>query len=89
MIKHTHEAPAISMMEFKRLLEVLRKKYAELDALVKSPDRRTPARAKKMRRLIGEIDETIWRAQLDYRPMGQQCRAQLAELESALNGSNN
>jgi hypothetical protein len=89
MIEHTHEAPPISMMEFKRLLKVMEKKYAELDALVKSPDRRTPARVEKMRRLIGEIDETIWRAQLDYQPLGKQCRAQLAELEAALNGSNN
>lgn len=89
MIEHTHEAPPISMVEFERLLKVLRKKYAELEALVNSPDRRTPARVEKMRRLIEEIDETIWRAQLDYRPAGKQCRAQLAELESELNGSNN
>ncbi len=89
MIEHTQEAPAISVMEFKRLLKVMRKKYAELDALAKAPDRREPADMQVMRRLIEEIDETIWRSQLDYQPEGKQCRAQLAELESALNASNN
>jgi len=89
MIEHTHEAPAISVMEFKRLLEVLRKNFAELDALLKSPDCRELAQMRKMRRLLEETDETIWRAQLDWRPEGKRCRAQLAALESALNAPNN
>jgi len=77
------------MMEYKRLLKVLHKKFAELDALMKSPNSRGKAHMKKMRRLVNELDEIIWRAQLDYQPAGKQFRAQLAELESVLNASNN
>jgi hypothetical protein len=47
MIERTHAAPAISVMEFKRLTEVLRKKYCKLGAMVNSPERRTPTRVKK------------------------------------------
>ena len=89
MIEHPHEAPPISVMEFKRLLKVLRKKNAALDALMKSPEPPTPAQLIKMRRLIEELDETIWRAQMDYQPSGKKYRAQLAGLASALNAADN
>ena len=89
MIEHLHEAPPISVVEFKRLLKVLRKKNAALDALLKAPEPPTPARIKKMRRLIEELDETVWRAQLDYQPGGKEYRADLATLADALNTPNN
>lgn len=86
MNDHTHAAPAISVMEFKRLLKLLRKKQAELIALATSTDRRSRADIRKMRLLVEEIDDFICRAQLDYRPEGKQFRAQLATNDPVLSG---
>jgi hypothetical protein len=89
MIKHREEAPPISMMEIKRLLKVMHKKYAKLQALAQSPENHGPAKIKKIRRLVDELDEIVWRTQLDYLPEGKKFRAQLGDFESMLNQTNN
>ena len=89
MIKHREEAPPISMMEIKQLLKVMQKKYDQLQVLAQTPKSHGPAKIKKLRKLVDELDEIIWRTQLDYLPAGKQFRSQLGDFEAILNQTNN
>jgi hypothetical protein len=89
MIKQREEAPPISMMEIKRLLKVMQKKHAQMQALAQTPKNHGPAKIKKIRKLVDELDEIIWRTQLDYMPEGKKMRAQLGDFDAILNQTNN